>query len=269
MAGLFRPKFRLSVLCIVCLRRFTLWRSLLTALMLTLIWTAVAEGQSGVISREVPAPPQTIETALRQMFDKAGIIFVGQVTAVRRPDGGGANAASGWVEIEFRVDQAVRGCSSGGTYTLREWAGLWGGGDQRYRIGRQLLMLLYAPGTSGMSSPVDGLDGAIPIVRSGTVPLASSSSARLAPPAVDLRWVGAKLLRSVPYGSISAAIRQTGQTVRNHPMAVPGTGSAVAEGLVTEHTGSASIPAQQASVDLVLGMFRAWKAEQKVQDAAR
>ena len=27
------------------------------------------------------------------------------------------------VEVEFRIDQAVRGCAAGGTYVLREWAG--------------------------------------------------------------------------------------------------------------------------------------------------
>ncbi len=266
MTVLFRPTSRhLRSDWVVRLHRFVSWRSMLAAVML--ICATFAEGQSGAIGRDVLAPPLTVETALRQMFDRAGVIFVGQVTAVRRPDN--ASTSPGWVEVEFQVDQAVRGCSSGASYTLREWAGLWGGGDQRYRVGRRLLMLLYVPGASGMSSPVDGLDGAIPIVRSGTVPPDGSSSAHLTPPAVDLRWVGAKLLRPVPYSSASAAVRLTGQALQHHAAGFAGADSAVAEGGVPERTGSASIPAQQASVDLVLGMFVSWEKEQKVQDAAR
>ena len=45
--------------------------------------------------------------------------------------------ASGVVEVEFRVDQAVRGCAAGGTYVLREWAGLWAANDARYRVGQR------------------------------------------------------------------------------------------------------------------------------------
>ena len=55
--------------------------------------------------------PQNVEDALHQMSDRAAVIFVGQVTAVRRIDGGGVS--SGVVEVEFQVDQAVRGCAAG------------------------------------------------------------------------------------------------------------------------------------------------------------
>ena len=78
------------------------------------------------------------------------------------------NGATGVVEIEFAVEDAVRGVS-GGTYTLREWAGLWPAGDEPFRVGQRYLMLLHAPGAAGLSSPVGGMDGAIPI-RGGTGP---------------------------------------------------------------------------------------------------
>lgn len=251
-------------------RLFRMVRRLCVFAGAVLVPAAAAQGQvtAGVI--DDAAVPLDIVTALHQMADKAGVIFVGQVITVRRRDGG--NTASGVVEVTFEVDQAVRGCSVG-SYVLREWAGLWEGDDQRYRTGQRLLMLLHAPGASGMSSPVDGMDGAIPIVRGGSAPLVANSSARVAPPAVDLRWVGTKLLHPVSY---------TSGTARPHPVA--GQGAVVTAqaqdlvgGLVTETApitvfsgaaspGSASVPAQQASVDTVVGMLRSW---QKAQDAVR
>lgn len=143
-------------------------------------------------------PPQTIEEALHQMSDLASIIFVGEVTAIReRP---GQQGASGIIEIDFHIDQAVRGCTAGSTYTLREWPGLWEAGDQRYRIGQRLLMMLHAPGAAGISSPVDGMNGAIPVV-----PATSSSqmlaTADTATPSLDadFRWIAAQLARPAPY----------------------------------------------------------------------
>src|ERR1700754_3196406 len=75
--------------------------------------------------------PQTVEDALHNLSDAAGIIFLGEVIAIRPLPG--CNGSSGIVEIDFRIDQAVRNSTLNSTYTLREWAGLWAGGDQRYR----------------------------------------------------------------------------------------------------------------------------------------
>jgi hypothetical protein len=228
----------------------------------------VAWGQGVAASVGATVIPQDVETALHQMSDRAGVIFVGQVAAVRRQVGSGAG--QGVVEVEFRVDQAIRGCVAGSPYTLREWAGLWEGSDQRYRVGQRLLMLLHSPSPAGMSSPVDGLDGAIPIVRGGSVPLAANSSARVRPPAVDLRWVGTKMLRTVSYAGNSA--QQLGGAIAK-PQTVGGVagGSAVQAAPVTVlsaagRPGSASVPTQQASVDAVVGMLTSW---QKVQHEVR
>jgi hypothetical protein len=219
--------------------------------------------QAPVTSTEAAAAPaQDVETALHQMSDKADVIFVGHVTAVKRQDGEGI--ASGVVEVDFQVDQAVRGCTAGTPYAVREWAGLWEGDDQRYRVGQRLLMLLHAPGAAGMSSPVDGMDGAIPIVRGGSAPLVAGSSARVAPPAVDLRWVGAKLLHSVSYSSgrtrgVGTAVESARPQARSVAAAAAGSeaGGALAEG-----PGEASVPAQQASVDVVVGMLTSWQKAQ-------
>jgi hypothetical protein len=203
------------------------------------------------------------------MADRAGVIFVGRVVKVQRRDGGGA--ASGVVEVTFEVDQAVRGCGVG-SYVLREWAGLWEGDAERYRSGQRLLMLLHAPSASGMSSPVDGMDGAIPIVRGGAAPLAANSSARQAPPAVDLRWVGTKLLHPVSYGSSGARVSASSQTARGvvqaHGLAA---GSVIEAAPITvsstlERPGSASVPSQEAAVDTVVAMLTSW---QKAQHAVR
>jgi hypothetical protein len=139
------------------------------------------------------------------MSDLAGIIFVGEVTAIRQK--AGQQGASGIVEIDFRVDQAVRGCTAGATYTLREWAGLWQAGDQRYRTGQRLLMMLHAPGPAGISSPVNGMNGAIPVVpaASSSPMRATADAATPSPvadtpePVADLRWIAAQLARPAPF----------------------------------------------------------------------
>jgi hypothetical protein len=243
-------------------------------LALALALALPARGQATSTAIDDTATPQDVVTALHQMADRAGVIFVGRVAGVRRQDSGGV--ASGVVEATFEVDQAIRGCAEGTPFVLREWAGLWEGDDQRYRVGQRLLMLLHAPNAAGMSSPVDGMDGAIPIVRGGSVPLAANSSARVAPPAVDLRWVATKLLHPVSYGSGTArathrasesahAVAQ-GQTVHALVTGSAGSTTPVTALSASDSPGSASVPAQQASVDLVVGMLTSW---QKVQHAVR
>jgi hypothetical protein len=207
-------------------------------------------------------PPATVEDALQQMSAAAGVIFTGQVTAIRRIPGEGG--ASGTVEIDFLVNNAVRGCVAGQTYTLREWAGLWVDSSGRYRVGQRLLMMLRSPGPSGISSPVGGMDGAVPIrgvesqitpdnsspaiTTGATVNAASvtpaSSPSTTTPSApvdmVDLRWIGARTLRT----ATTSATTISGTTVN-------GTGSA--------SSGNSSVPAQGASMDTVLGMLGSWE----------
>ena len=178
--------------------------------------------------------PQTIEDALHQMSDAAGVIFTGEVTAVRQR--AGESGASGVVEIDFRVDDAIRGCTAGATYTLREWAGLWAANDARYRVGQRLLMLLHAPGAGGMSSPVGGTDGAIPLRATAAAPLATSASTAATPPIADLRWVGTRLERSVVYAN-----------------------SQVVTGTSQQLAADASTAAQQAPVTVVVQMLRSWQ----------
>ena len=137
-------------------------------------------------------PQPSIEAELHAMSVQAGVIFAGEVLAIR-PQG---DAGTGWVDVEFRVEDAIRGCGADGTYLLREWAGLWTGGVQRYRVGEHLLMLLHTPSAMGLSSPVGGQDGAIPITGSSVAPGPKDDFAEIGEQAVDLRWIEARLLRT-------------------------------------------------------------------------
>jgi hypothetical protein len=214
------------------------------------------------LAQETAPVPQTLEEALHQLSDAAGVVFVGEVVAIRHRSG--ENGSSGVVEIDFRIDQAVRGCSAGSIYTLREWAGLWTSGDQRYRIGQHLLMLLHAPGAAGVSSPVGGMAGAIPIrgsvtelaaestaangalatASSLTVSASSTVAATPATPLVaDLRWVGTRVQRNVNYQQ-TAVRSETVGTGASTPSPAP--------------VSAASTATQQAPVSVVVDMLNAW-----------
>jgi hypothetical protein len=198
-------------------------------------------GQTAGVSS---AAPETVVDVLHAFSDQAAVIFAGQVLAVRRP-------GTGVVEVEFRVDEAIRGCSAGAPYVLREWDGLWVGGAPRYRVGQRLLMLLHAPSAAGMSSPVGGMDGAIPI-RQGSAATESAGAAQ--PPYVDLRWLGARVPRAVVYAAASA--RRVGAGARV-VAAVAGERVSVAPIVVSGE--QSSVPSQQASVDAVMGMLMGWQ----------
>lgn len=241
----------------------------------SLLIVAAAPAQTG------PAmPPATVEDALHEMSDASGVIFTGQVTAIRRIPGQGG--ASGVVEVDFRVDKAVRGCAAGSIYTLREWAGLWTDSNGRYRVGQRLLMMLHAPGASGMSSPVGGMDGAVPIrgIESqitpdaspaatgatvtatsftATAPASAPVAAATAPiEMVDLRWVGTRVLKttniSAAAGTTTTGASVTGASVTGTTATgTTGTSSSAAAG------NSTSTPAQEAAVDTVIGMLSTWE----------
>lgn len=144
--------------------------------------------------------PATADAVIEDMARAAGVIFAGQVIAIRRPVGftnSGQDAARGIVEVDFRVDQAVRGPASGAVFTLREWSGLWNGngGNERYRIGQRLLVFLYEPDISGLSSPVHGRDGAVPLRGGGIAPGPDDATSFATEWLVDLRWVQARALK--------------------------------------------------------------------------
>jgi hypothetical protein len=250
--------------------RFLRISLLLRALSIAALLTApFAHGQVAPAGPVVQ--PQTVVDVLHQLSDKADVIFAGQVLAIRRP-------SDGVVEVEFRVDQAIRGYTAGTPYVLREWAGLWVGDDQRYRVGQSLLMLLHAPSAAGMSSPIGGLDGAIPIRQTGVVMAMGDVATPPQPPYVDLRWLGAKLPHTVSYRSepAPAAKPADSQTPFFGQLATDGTASvsidsfALTKPVLDNASGiEASVPAQQASVNAVMGMLSSWQSSwEKAQHVA-
>lgn len=229
-----------------------------------LLATGAAHGQ--VAGGSAGGASETALDVLHQFSDRADVIFFGEVLAIRGPN-------DGMVEVEFRVDEAIRGCSLGTHYVLREWAGLWAGGIERYRVGERLLMMLHAPSAAGLSSPVGGLDGAIPIrlLGTGTATGSGTAKAGVGPeqPYVDLRWLGARLPHAVSYRSEpkSAERRPDLATPRigQPTMLAVKRGSVVDASTMTAKPQSpASVPAQQASVSAVMGMLSSWQRAQHV-----
>jgi hypothetical protein len=177
------------------------------------------------------------------MTQMAAVIFAGQVVAIRLPQ-----RAGGVVEIDFAVEDAIRGVS-GGTYVLREWGGLWAAGNEPLRVGQRYLMLLHAPGPAGLSSPVGGTDGAIPILGGE----ARAADGRV----VDLRWVATRVARTVAYGAEPVArstlqpvaLRADARAAQVDVAAMPSSGDGAARG---------------AAYAAVMGALRGWE-----RDAAR
>jgi len=138
-----------------------------------LLWPAIAGAQQAVVA----APDASVSAALANLSQRAAIVFVGQVVDIRR------NA--GVIEIQFRVDMPVVG-QAGGSYTLREWAGMWPPGEARYRAGERALVFLHGTSSAGLSSAVDGSEGVVPVMADadGTVLL-------------DVRRLSTRVLRQV------------------------------------------------------------------------
>jgi len=148
-------------------------------------------------ARAQATPAVMVTEALQTMAGRAAIIFAGHVVAIDR------QGEAGFVDVLFHVDDAPRGVPANSSYVMREWAGLWSGGVERYRVGQRFLMLLHARGPSGLNSPVNGTYGAIPILAGGEAPLAHGTGVApaetLKAPAsalIDLRWVAAQTLRT-------------------------------------------------------------------------
>jgi hypothetical protein len=190
------------------------------------------------------------------MLRLADVAFAGRVVAVHRREGTGGS--TGVIEIDFAVEDAVRGVS-GGTYLLREWAGLWPAGDQPFHMGQRFLMLLHAASAAGLSSPVGGMDGAIPIRGSSQLagPQATLTSGETTGLVVDLRWIATSVGRTVSYSDPVGM-----PTTRPGPVAA----DAETAGPVTPASAPAAPLTQNAAYATVLAMLRGWD---RVDHAAR
>jgi hypothetical protein len=140
-----------------------------------------------IANDSLPAPDATLGDAIRNLATRAGVVFVGQVTSIEHK--------SDIVEVHFAVQQTVQG-TVGTTYTLREWAGLWPQGEQRYTLGQRAMIFLHPTSTAGLSSPVDGMEGIVPLVPMGadTTPL------------LDVRRLATRIKRPVGLPMTSEAV---------------------------------------------------------------
>jgi hypothetical protein len=174
-----------------------------TNILRNLLWMTVGLGLTPAFASAPPATlsvaspfPAGVDTVLLGMAKQAGVIFAGHVIALDRND------TSGFVDIHFRIDEPIRGCPHTGVYVLREWAGRWIGHPERYRVGQRWLMFLTPRGPAGMSAPVFGGDGAVPIIASAPQPILGSNALPPADPgatpdsAVDLRLLQTRVVRA-------------------------------------------------------------------------
>ncbi len=218
--------------------------------------------------------------ALLGLANQASVIFAGRVVSVTR------SAGSGFVEVRFGIDEGILGCAGATEYVLREWAGLWTGRAPRYRVGARLLMLLYGRGPSGMSAPVGGMDGVIPLVGTGSSPVPDANGTMSADAggsgtdvsssfAVDMRWVQTSAARTSG-GTLAAApvVAQASGPVQGSKasavvgaLTLSGTGSSprnVSGGPVRatgSEAGLSGATAALPTLDSVLGFLRAANAQ--------
>lgn len=142
------------------------------ALSLLLLWLPGARATA-----ENSVPDVAIAQELHRLSSHAATAFVGQITSIQRK--------AGLVEVRFRVDQPVRG-DVPSRFVLREWAGLWPPESSRYVVGQRVLAFLYGTGRTGLSSPVLGQEGLVPVAVQGAD----------APALLDIRRLAASVVRS-------------------------------------------------------------------------
>jgi hypothetical protein len=101
-------------------------------------------------------------------------------------------------------------------------------------------MMLHPPGPTGFTSPVGGMNGALPIHAQANPSLVSAATAS-APLTVDLRWVATRLLHRTALSSTQGiATASTLETVSNLP-------------------DDLQDPPQQAPVAEIVGMLGSWQ----------
>ena len=129
-------------------------------------------------AQTISAPPAP--ERIRAATLAAGIIFRGTVISVARILPNHANQVD-TVEIQFHVDEGLRGAKTGSTLRIREWTGLWTSHD-RYRVGERVALFLYPPSRLGLTSPVGGDLGRFPVDDSGKIVLEPEPTQRALSP---------------------------------------------------------------------------------------
>jgi hypothetical protein len=141
-------------------------------------WIAFAAGAPAQTRPQTLSPER-----IRAVTRAAGTIFRGTVISVERIAPARPNQLE-TIEIQFHVDEGLRGVKTGSTLRVREWAGLWTSRD-RYRVGERVALFLYPPSRLGLTSPVGGDTGRFEVDDSGRVVIGSTVERRASPPVDD------------------------------------------------------------------------------------
>lgn len=149
-----------------------------------------------------PQPVTTTVVELAQFYVRAQYVFAGTVMALQ-PMPATRATEIGSVRLTFRVDRAIRGVRKGQSLTIREWAGLWNSGE-RYRVGERVLLFLYPPSKLGLTSPVGGAKGRLPIDSEGRVILLQPAPATDSPAAI-----GPQSRKRVSTSELARTLRQS------------------------------------------------------------
>jgi len=141
----------------------TFWKFCFVALIAT---SVSPPGMAEQPARETIPTGSPFSRHPRPLTRSSGYIFAGTVKSVQRASPKGNGVAT--VQINFHVDQGIRGTRTGQMLSIREWAGLWQSGE-RYRPGERVLLFLYPPSKLGLTSPVRGPAGHFRIGPDGRV----------------------------------------------------------------------------------------------------
>lgn len=127
------------------------------------VLTALFPWASG-LGAQAPGPASTPSLDdFQRTVRQSGVIFDGTVTTVECEVG--KNKLPQTYRVRFQVKQGVRGVGEASTFVLREWAGLWTAGrPPRYWVGERVVLFLYPPSRAGLTSPVGGTKGKLPVV---------------------------------------------------------------------------------------------------------
>jgi hypothetical protein len=155
------------------------------------------------------APEVSVAGVLSSLSARAGDVFAGQVVSVR--------PVGGVVEVQFRVEQTLKG-QAAGSVVLREWAGLWAAGQRRYWVGERAVVFLHEAGKSGLRSAVDGMEGVLPISQTDALAAATVDVGRLRT-AVQ-REVGAPMVKASESKPDSMSLTEVAVVVQGGP-AIP------------------------------------------------
>jgi hypothetical protein len=122
-------------------------------------------GAAATAASDQAAAERVLGPHWQQLSRRAGLIFTGTVLSSQMQSARTDRPVSS-VALRFRVDHAIAGVTSGQTLTIHEWVGARSL-HPPMRSGDRLLLFLYPSSRLGLTSPVGGPQGQIPLDATG------------------------------------------------------------------------------------------------------